>query len=262
MVHEDALVGLEARGGAQLGSLDGRGTFRGNGAGDGAVDLTQTLVGTLRVAREGQLTLSAPVVESGRFVPGLTQWGGGLGDVSLAFRYDFRLAGESLRSPGVAVLASVLFPTGRSPEQAQLALGSDATGSGAWQGSLGAAVEQTFGRVFVQGSALVQQRLPRRVGSVTELLGTGFLVGGAAGWVFESGGALGLSASTAVALPAWLDGVLTKDTARWRTSLGVAAAFPLSDAWRLQGSWVTQLPVGLNELTSTTVSVLLMRTWS
>ena len=261
-VHEDALVALEARSGVEAGSIDGVGRFRGNARGAGGIELTQSLLGTLRVLREGQVTLLVPVTERGLWASGLTDWGGGLGDVVLSFRYDFMLAGESVRIPGLALLAGITFPTGRSPDQGRNPLGSDATGAGQWQGALGLGVEQTVGRVFLQGSGLVQQGLPRTASGVTETLGTTFSVGLAAGWAFDSGAAIAATATTAASLPAWVDGMVASGTSRWRSTFGLSGAIPLSDTWRLQGSLATQLPFGVNQPVSTTLSVLVMRTWS
>jgi hypothetical protein len=260
--HEDGLVGLEVRAGLQSGSLDVDGRFHANAAGSGEVQLAQSLVGSLRVLRDGQLSLEVPLVESGRWVPGLTEWGAGLGDVLVSFRYDFVLAGESLRLPGLALLAGVTFPTGRSPEQARQPLGSDSTGTGLWQAAVGLGLEQTVGHVFLQGSALVQQGLPRTALGVTELLGPSFSLGLAAGWAFDWEGAVALTATSVAALPAWVNGVVAPGTARWRSAVGLSGAFPLSDAWRLQVSLATHLPVGLSEPLSTTLTLLLMRTFS
>ncbi len=260
--HEDALVALEARVGNELGSLDGRGAFHGNASTSGGLDLAQTLLGTLRVLREGQVTLLVPLVEGVRWAPGLSESGVGLGDVSLSFRYDFVLAGASVRVPGLALLVGLTFPTGRSAESARLPLGSDATGAGVWQAGVGLGVEQTIGHLFLQASVLGQQSLPRTARGVTELLGPTVSLGLSAGWAFDSGAAVAFSSTTAVAVPAWVDSVWAPDTGRVKTSLSVGGAMPLSEAWRLQGSLAVQLPVGLNETVSGTLSVLLMRTWT
>jgi hypothetical protein len=84
----------------------------------------------------------------------------------------------------------------------------------------------------------------------------------AVGWAFDEGGAVAVTASSLLSLPSLINGVLVKDTLQSRTSVGVSGAFPLTEDWRLQGSLVTQLPFGANEPLSTSLSVLLMRTWT
>jgi hypothetical protein len=260
--HEDALVSLGLSGSPQLGSLDGHARFVGTPARTGALDVVQTLSGVLRVLKEGQLGLSVPLQQGVRWAPGVTEAGVGLGDLSVSFRYDFLLAGESARLPGLAVLAGVTLPTGRAPEAGRNPLGSDATGAGLWQGGVGVGLEQAWGHLFVQGAGLVQQSLPRTALGVHETLGPGLSFSFAAGWAFDAGAALALSASALVGLPAWLEGVRVVGTERVLTSLSLGGAVPLAAAWRLQGSVTGQLPLGLNEPVSLTVSVLLLRSWS
>jgi hypothetical protein len=260
--HEDAAVALELRGALQQGSTSATGAFRPTPKNTSELDFTQTLVGTLRVLKHAQLSLQVPVSESVRWVPGLGDVGGGLGDLSLAARYDFLLAGESSRVPGLALLVGALLPSGRSPEAALRPLGADTTGQGVWQGSLGLGVEQTVHHVFLQSAALVHQRLPRTVGGVTQEFGVSFSLSLAAGWAFDEGGAVAVTASSFMSLPSRINGALVKGTLQSRTSVGVSGAVPIMEDWRLQGSVVTQLPFGANEPLSTTLSVLLARTWT
>lgn len=260
--HEDLLVGVLAGAGAQLGSLDSTGAFRLNPAHTGGADLNQTLVGAVRLLGDGQVSLQVPLVESVRWASGLSDSGGGLGDVLLSFRYDFVLAGESLKLPGLALLSGVAFPTGRGIDQSKGLLSADATGAGVWQGTLGLAVEQTWHQVFAQASLSVQQSLPRRSPSGLETLGPAFSLGLAGGWVFDSGAALALVAKSSTSLPAWVNGLTAPNTVRAQASFGFGAALPLGEAWRVQAAMTWQLPIGANEVTSLSVSLGLLRSWN
>jgi hypothetical protein len=224
--------------------------------------VVETFAGVLRVLAEGQLGVTVPVQQGVRWANGASEVGVGLGDVQASFRYDFLLAGESAHLPGLALLAGVTLPTGRAPESARQPLGSDATGAGLWQGGLGVGVEQTLGHVFLQGSGLVQQSLPRTVSGVHETLGPTFTLALSAGWAFDAGAALAVSASGLVGLPAWLEGVRVTGSERVRTSLSVGGALPVSQVFRLQASLAAQLPVGMNEVMSLSFSVVLIRSWS
>ncbi len=260
--HEDALVALGVQASPQVGSLDATGRFVAVPARTGSVDVVETLSGLVRVLGEGQVGLSVPLQQGVRWARGNEEAGLGLGDVTASFRYDFLLAGESAHLPGLALLAGVTMPTGRPPELAHQPLGSDATGAGLWQGALGLGVEQTSGHWFLQGSGLVQQSLPRLVLGVHETLGPTFTLAASAGWAFDDGAAVALSASALAALPAWLEGVRVAGSERVRTSVGLSGAVPLTAVWRLQGSLGAQVPVGLNEPVSLAVSLVLLRTWS
>jgi hypothetical protein len=262
--HEDALVALQVRASDILGSFDnGRQFVSPQGASE--VDLEQDLIGTLRFLDRGQVSLLVPVVESGRAVPDYSQFGGGVGDLSLSARWDFinaRQGGSNL--PGIAVLAGITFPTGRPIESAAPPLGADATGTGAWQGGIGFAVEQNWRHLFVVGTALVTQSAPRHVDGLSETLGLQFSAGAALGWAFDSGPALGATLTFVQARDNVIDGQLQLGTARSQTLLGVALAKPLGEDWRIQGTLVAQLPIsGLaqNEPSSMGLSVLFIRGW-
>jgi hypothetical protein len=261
---EDALLGLQTRGSRITGSFDASASYVGVPAGASEMDFEQDLVGTVRIFGRGQLSVSVPFVETSRSAGSLSEFGGGLGDVALSGRYDPILAGDSPVIPGIAIVAGVVFPTGRAPESASMALGSDSTGTGAYQGTLGVAFEQIWGHVFANLTALATQSAPRHVNGVSERLGLQGTIGAAGGYVFDNGGALALTLSALRSMEAVQDGQRVADSARRRTLLGIAGAFPLAPRWRLQGSLSGDIPVqslGKNEPANVGLSFLIMRTW-
>jgi len=228
------------------------------------VDLQQDLIGTLRVFQRGQLSLAVPFLETLRSAGGTSEFGGGLGDIAVSGRYDAVLTGEYRWLPGIAILAGVVFPTGKPLESASLLLGSDSTGTGAFQGTLGVAIEQIWGHLFANVTILALQSAPRHVRGVSETLGLQGTASAAAGYVLDSGGALGLNLVAMRSADAVQDGRTVPDSARGKTVLGLAGAFPLAERWRLQGSLVGDLPfqsMGKNEPAGISLAVLVMRTW-
>jgi hypothetical protein len=260
--YEVTLVGLELKTSAATGSTDARGHFAATPAKTGSGDVVLTLHHTLRLGENSQLTWSLPLDLGARWVPGLSESAVSLGDAVVSFRHDFVLAGESASRPGFGLLASVLAPTGVAPEFAHTVLGADAVGSGSWQVSIGASVEQRWGGLTAQVMLLAQERLPRSALGVSQVFGPGVSLGGALAWTFESELSVALTANASASLPSWIDGGWRPDTARSRTTVGLALATPLAERWRLQASLVGGLPFGRNEVASFTGSVLLMRTWS
>ncbi len=261
---DDALVGLQFRAARVIGSFDGTGRYVSAPSGDNEHDLQQDLIGTVRVFDRGQLSLSMPFLETFRAARGASEVGGGLGDIALSGRYDAVIAGEHRWLPGIAVLAGIVFPTGKPLESASLPLGSDSTGTGAFQGTIGVAVEQIWGHLFANLTVLVLQSAPRHVGSVSETLGLQGTASAAAGYVFDSGGAVALNLVGMRSADAVQDGNSVPGSARNKTLLGVAGAFPLATRWRIQGSLIGDLPLqslGKNEPATIGLSLLLMRTW-
>ena len=268
-VHEDALVGAQLRAATMLGSWNGDGAWVSNPSGTSEQDFEEDLVATLRVLRRGQVTLFAPFVETRRTGAAsrgtLTDVGGGIGDVNLAARWDFTLAGESDVWPGVALLAGLTLPTGRPPDASTHALASDATGIGAFQGNLGVALEQTFGSWLVDVTALVAQRTSRTANGVTTTLGTQLTFLGAVGYTFENEAALAFVASYTREADATIQGDKADGTGNAFTQLGLSALQPIDDRWRVQGGLYLQPPMahyGRNHTATTGVTVFFARAWS
>jgi hypothetical protein len=268
-LHEDALVGVQLRAAALLGSWAADGRYVGNPSGTSEQDFEQDLVATLRVLQRGQVTVFAPFVETRRTGATsrgpITDAGGGLGDVNLAARWDFTLAGESDAWPGVALLAGVTLPTGRAPDASTHVLAADATGIGAFQGNLGLALEQTFGSWLVDVTALVAQRTPRTANGVRTTLGTQLTFLGAVGYTFESESAVAFVASYTREADATIKGDEADGTGNAFTQLALTGMVPLDDRWRVQGSLYLQPPLahfGRNHLTTTGMTLFFARAWS
>lgn len=145
-LHEAALVGLQLKGAAETGSFDARGRFATLTPGASELDLEQDVFGALRLTEHAQVALLIPILETRRTTSAESEFGGGIGDTNLNLRYDFTFAGASTTVPGIGVLAGVTFPTGTPADSSRIRpLATDATGIGAYQGSLGLAAEQVFG---------------------------------------------------------------------------------------------------------------------
>jgi hypothetical protein len=252
-LHEDELVGLSLRGARSPGSFAGDGTYRAAPGGTSELDFEQDLVGALRFLERGQASLQVPLVETHRATRGRSETGGGVGDVTLAGRWDFTLAGASTRWPGIAALAAVTLPTGRAVESSTKPLATDATGTGALAGAIGLGVEQTFGSLYLGGQGSVALRATRHVQGTESRLAPLFtgLVSGA--WIIGEG-AVGLSASVAAEGDATIDGVTAPDSGKRTTTVSVGGATPIVGPVRMTGvlfatPWISGL--SRNQLAST-----------
>lgn len=264
-LHEDALVGLQLRAATVLGSFDDRARYTAEPSGANEQDFEQDLFGAVRVLRQGQVALLLPFVETRRQAPGVTDFGGGLGDANLSLRYDFVFAGESRFVPGIAALVGLTAPTGRPPDAAHNVLATDATGVGAWQGNVGLAFEQTFGPWLVNATELLAWRAPRAVQGVDEALGTQLvtLLGGA--YTFRSEAAVAVFASYTLEGAATLNDAPAPASARHIGLLGFSGIVPISDALRVQGSVFANPPVsglGRNQAATGGLTLTLIWSWS
>jgi hypothetical protein len=210
-----------------------------------------------------QLGLAIPFVETNRVSSPLSDFGGGLGDISASARYDFIYAAESAHVPGLALTGGVTAPTGRPPEQAHDSLLADATGTGAWQGALGGSVEQVLATSFIvslNGQASLSSA--RTVGSIHEQLGPTFLGLLALGY-FRGDSALALALSTTQSLKASENGATVPGTTRGWTTVSLTGGTPITDAWRVQASVNYDLPFwGSNHIAGLGGTLTLLRVWT
>jgi hypothetical protein len=262
-LHEDALVGTQLRAATVLGSYDTGGRYLASPPGEDEGDFEEDLFGAVRFLRRGQAALLVPIVQTYRHTPqDGGYFGGGIGDVNASVRWDFLVAGESRLVPGIALLAGVSFPTGKSPEDASPPLAVDATGLGAFQGNLALALEQSFGPWLVNATAMVAERAPHG----GEQLGpqVTFLAAGA--YTFENDLAVALSASYAFEGDATAsDGSSVPMSSRRLTVVSLSALWPWTDSWRLLGGVFLDPPVGAvgsNQPASGGLTLTLIRSWS
>jgi len=263
-IHEDALAGLQLKFANAFGSFASDATYHGSPDKVTEWELEQDLFGALRVVPRGQLALLIPAIQTYRKTPGLSSFGGGVGDINLSGRYDFTLAGEALYIPGIALLAGVTFPTGESIETAEDPLGTDSTGVGTYQANLGLALEQTEGPWLFGITGLVAKRATRTVGPVTTSLAAQWTLLASAAYTLPNDAALALILSYTTEGNPEVNGV-TREATRRTPLLGAAGVYPLSDAWRLQGGLYLTPPV--SQLGRNTPAILemvlsLIRSWS
>jgi hypothetical protein len=236
-LHEDALIGTTVRVAGILGSYAPDGSYTKAPSHTSEVDLEEDLIGAVRVTKRGQLALLVPLVETYRAAPGEGgATGGGIGDINIGARYDFILAGAWRYVPGVAVLAGLTVPTGRTVASAKQPLAVDATGIGAFQGNIGVALEQTWGPWLVSVTGLLAKRAAYSTQGVDELLATQLTGLAAVAYTFRSEAAVGVVAGYAAEGNATINGVTDPNSHKRAVTMSVVGLQPLTDALRLQGS--------------------------
>ncbi|MGO9832414.1 MAG: hypothetical protein ACLPJH_20000 [Myxococcaceae bacterium] len=264
-IHEDGAVGIILKGTGILGGWDGQGNYFVEPAGTGEFDAELDVVGTVRVFTDGQVSLLIPFLKTWREAPGISEWGGGIGDINLAGRYDFTHAGEFSVLPGIAVLVGVTFPSGRAPEFASNLLATDATGIGAFQLTGGVALEQSYGHFLLNLTGLVGWRTPRSVRGVDETLGVQFQGLAGIGYAFDNDASLALSFGYVAELDAVINGQKVPDSGRALPTLGFSGSLPLGESWRLQGGLNYNPPIpglGKNQTAGLGFQLSILRTWT
>lgn len=261
---ESMAVGVQLRASVVSGSFDGAGRWRASPAGFTERDLSQEVFGVVRFRDRLQLGLVVPVVETFRRVPGLSDAGGGVGDVKASARLELLAPGVSQTWPGVALLAGASLPTGRPVESATHPLASDATGLGSLTGLLGVALERPQDHLLLQLVATIQLQTSRSASGLRESFGAQSALSFAAGWAFDSGPGIALVGALRHDGAARIDGVALAGSGRTVTTLGLAGGAYVAQAWRVQGLVSAPLPVdgaARSTLGSPGVQLALLRSW-
>lgn len=239
VVWEDAAAGLATSWSHGAGRSDASGQFRSFDARLLEDELRVEGWAIVRLAERWQVSARVPWVTGVRAsTDGTSSVGTGIGDVSAAARWDAVMLGEYEWVPGLAVLAQVLGPTGRRPEQATDALGATATGRGAWGVSLGVAAEVTklpwFLRLDVAG--VYTAPFTRADTGQLQAFGPGVQVGLSGGReLFSERLVVALALRFEHEFPLSLAGASVADSASTGLTASLSGSFKLTSHWMLTG---------------------------
>jgi len=262
-VYDDYGLGVQATERQTYGSLAADGRYSGTSTGDLVTE--QDLFAMARLSSRIQLALLVPYVETYRRIPGQSEWGGFFGDVTVNGRFEVAHSGEHGAWPALTLLAGLTAPTGRAPDQAHNPLGTDAAGTGSFQGNLGVEVERLFQHWFVMFDGWLSQRTSRASPGGRQSFAPRLTALLAGGYVFDSRLAAGAFA-TVVGEGNGRDtapGAGTVPGPRYATT-GLAGAIPLDQSWRLQATASADLPLGgwgRNQPTTFAFGTSLVRVW-
>ena len=254
-------VGLTLRAAHQTGQHNGSGRWSPTADGLREESFEQQLFAVVRVLDRYQVALTVPVVQTIRGVPGLTDSGGGVGDLRAGLRWDLFPPGASDVMPGVALVGGVTLPTGRAAEKATHPLAADATGLGTATAQAGVALEQTDGTWLWQLSGQYIHTFDRTNGGWTFSPGPQWQAAAAAGRGFASVAGIALSATVRHDGESALDGITLAGSGRTMPGMGLSFGMPVARGWRVQAAmqmtppW-SQVGRSANGYLSATASVL------
>jgi hypothetical protein len=241
---EDHAVGVQMRARSVMGAFGESGSYATSAAGNRDVGFEEDLFGAVRLGSHFQVALLAPFIQTSRAAAGLSGFGGGLGDLTASARFDAVNAGTRGYWPGVAVLAGLALPTGRPPDEADDPLATSGTGTGSYEGSIGLTVEEIVGQGFISLSGFVLQRSSRAVLGMEQTFAPRLSAVLAGGYTFGHDTTLGAFASALRQGDARDANGAIANTSIALVTTGAALALPVWDAWRLQSTLFTDVPIG------------------
>ena len=262
---EDRAAGVQMRARSVMGAFAGSGSYATSPASSRDVGFEEDLFGALRLGSHVQVALLAPFIQTSRAAAGMSGFGGGLGDLTASARFDVTNAGTRGAWPGLAALASLAVPTGTPPDEADDPLATSGTGTGSYEGSLGLAVEEIVGQGFVSLSGFVTKRTGRAVGGVEQTFAPRLSAVLAGGYTFGHDTTVGAFASALRQGDARdaMNGPIANSSVALVTA-GGALARPFLDAWRLQMTLFTDLPIagwGRNQTVGFGGTLAVIRFW-
>ncbi len=215
-----------------------------------------------KLGRSFQIGAIVPYVVTDRRFGDRASRGSGPGDVSLLSRYDFVRVGGENGLPGIALTLGLTVPTGRSPDRARDALGTDVTGSGAWEARPGIAIEKIWWTGwYVFGGVGVGFFAPfKRDDGSTIALGPRMLAVVAGGKSFTNGLSFALGATHEQEAAPRTDG-LRVGANRARTSALAFAGYEIDDNWQVLASLLVDV-IGREQIAATTIGFGIRRAWN
>ncbi len=275
-VHEDALVALQLRAASVFGSFDSNGHYSTPPRGVSEQDFEQDAIGAVRLpfADRAQLAVLVPLVETRRTAGGVSEFGGGLGDINVSARYDFLYAGRERYIPGIAALVGLTVPSGKSADELDddpsNALATKATGIGAFQGNIGIALEQLWDGWLVTAYGIVAKRAARTVvgkngaPDINSALGTQWTALLSVAYSLPKDFAIAAFASYTGEGNADTNGVEQSGTSRRVPILGISGVAPVTEHFRFQGGFSGNPPIpslGKNQPATIGFTVTALYAW-
>lgn len=271
---DDYALGLQTRVRSDMGAFTSDGSYVSTPT-SSEQDVEQDLAASFRLARRAQVGIVLPYVETHRTEPGVDEWGSGIGDLALNARYDFKLAAEMAYWPGFALLAGVVFPTGKSVGDGTNPTATDATGTGTFNASLGIGLEKVHGPLYAAlnvwatysaSSTLTPPpppsgMTPAPVSTSYPLQLTALAV---AGYVFENEAAVALYVNFLERGDTTVNGVAAGGSGLRLTTVGTTGIWPVEVDWRLSASFYADVlasSFGRNEQAGVGGTVSLVHAW-
>ncbi|MEM1007389.1 MAG: hypothetical protein AAGJ35_00160 [Myxococcota bacterium] len=147
---EQFALGVRLSSFVNLGSWNTQGLWRNEFHDFAQMDLRTELWGMVGLGKRFDLYGRLPWFVNYRASSAQHEWGAALGDIEFGARFELASLGEHGDWPGLAILAGVVIPTGRSPQQTSRPLASDVTTRGDWRVGIGVIVEKSWDVMFVQ----------------------------------------------------------------------------------------------------------------
>jgi hypothetical protein len=261
---EDRAVGVQMRARSVMGAFAGSGSYATSAAGTRDVGFEEDLFGALRLGPRLQVALLAPFVQTSRAVSGASGFGGGLGDITASVRFDVSNAGTRGLWPGLAILGGLAVPTGTPPDEADDPLATSGTGTGSYEGNLGVSIEEIIGQGFVSLSGFVSKRTGRAADGVEQSFAPRLSAVLTGGYTFGHDTTVGAFASALRQGDARdANGAIANSSVALVTA-GAALALPFWDAWRLQMTLFTDVPIpgwGRNQTVGFGGTLAVIRFW-
>lgn len=231
LMWEQFAVGTRLSVRSDLGFFDGNTNFYSTSktAGEARTDL----YGLFPLSKSTSTFFQIPWGTPWEIGAGEKKWASGMGDIQFGIRHQAVAIGEYVELPGVAVMASVTMPTGKSPGS-----GSMATGRGDFALFVGAALEKTFSSIwFTQLNLSGRAPLPQNSTQHGKYWsGLGLDIGLVGGVELITDLVASVSGQFTGESSQYIDGSLHENSGRYKCNSAMALAWRFDPHWTLLAS--------------------------
>ncbi|NUN13969.1 MAG: hypothetical protein HUU55_10090 [Myxococcales bacterium] len=201
------------------------------------IGIRNTLWTLYRPAWRHTLSASVPTQWTFRSAGELSDTGGGMGDITVGYRYDLLTVHELENVPAIALTFGLTLPSGVSADASAQKLGADTTGKGTVVPSVGLVVEDAVYPWFWRVAVDLRMPLPtqRLDTGVIQTLGLGITTTVVAGIdVIPNDLLLSVGINAAWETPTQHDGTPIDDSHTQDLTVSASAAWRLDRHWTLQ----------------------------
>jgi hypothetical protein len=238
-IWEDFAIGVSSAVSVGVGHWSADSEWKPYGDTYSELEWRSSLWSLVRLWERGEVQLLVPAVLNHRTATGTEATGGMVGDILVGLRYEPVAIGEYHRAPGVALVATLLAPTGRSADRSSEPLAVDVTGRGAAVLGLAATLEWTRLPWFVQFTVGATLPLPfeRADTGLWQWFGPGVQLTAVTGVeVVPSDLVLDVTARFGWESPLRIDGDVVDGSERTDLALGIGLSWLVNPHWTLTAS--------------------------
>ncbi len=242
---EDYAFGLSTAFSKEYGEFDGQKKYHSKNFKRSRNQIKSELWGMMRISDNGTAFFQMPYLMSFQKNSAKFDYGYGIGDLLLGYRYQIVDIGEYVELPGIALTTSLVFPTGKSALSPNLSNQLDAIGRGIFWAQVAMSFEKTYLPWFIQVNLATKLPLPAQkdASSPVEWAGVSLQGNAAIGRTLTKNLTLTMLTTYSYESEMHLDHRSIANSSKYKLNFALACAWTYDPQISFQGSLLADLPL-------------------